>query len=269
MVLALLLAAGTPARAQERVQYQGGPLELKPAAGLVAEEQTVTVTRERVKVSWLLRNTTDRALEVEAFFPISIPLTGSEEESDESVPLTKEWQPAPRWARSTSFQLAVDGQAHPFGTRARATDAGAEIVHTWRLKVPAAGTVRIEHGHFPGGAAAGPEGPADDQWQALQKDYCVGPKLIQAMRGRAGVTRVAHRLKGGAGLGTVRQFRLVLEKKGPGQRISLCMDGLVKKSATTFELTARDFTPRDDLRLVFLDEVRCVDPTTRRPRPCP
>jgi len=268
LAVALGLVGASSARAQENIQQQGTPLTFEPSAGVTVEEQTLTITSARAWVSGVYRNTTERALEATVSFVVRIPLTGHEEESDEDLALTKSWQPAERWARGTAFKLAVDGRTRPFETLARRTEAGMEVSHRWRQTVPARGAIKVEHEYYPDGVGLGAERAQDPEWTRLKKEHCVGPKLVEAMHGRATVTRVTYLLKSGAP-GPIGRFRLILKKTKPGQRISLCMDGLVKKSATTFELTARDFVPTEDLPVAFLDEVQCVDPKTGQPRECP
>ena len=48
-------------------------------------------------------------------------------------------------------------------------------------------------------------------------------------------------------------FFLVLKKTKRQQRVSLCLNGLVKTSPTAFVLEKRDFVPEQDLDIVFLD----------------
>jgi hypothetical protein len=53
--------------------------------------------------------------------------------------------------------------------------------------------------------------------------------------------------------GPIRHFRLVLERTKPRQKISLCLDGLERTSATTLQLDRKDFTPAEDLNVLFID----------------
>ena len=60
-------------------------------------------------------------------------------------------------------------------------------------------------------------------------------------------------LKTGANwAGPIGQFRMVVDKQYPDNLISFCGDGVKKTGPTTFEITAKDVTPQQDLSILIL-----------------
>jgi hypothetical protein len=249
---ALFLAAAAPAAAQVKTQLQGGPLTLENGAGIVVEEEVVTISRELVTAAYRFRNTTDRDVETVVSFLLRIPANSDGSAEAEENPPPKDWQPSNDWPQASGFQPMVDGKPRAFKTLWRGVGQEAEVRHFWQQRFPAGATVTVEHRYFPGGGAIGPQGPADEGWGALKRDYCVGPTLVAAAGTDAGLTYITHRLKAPPAA-PIGRLRVVLKKTKPTERVSLCLDGFEKKSPTTFELERKNFTPDFDLRLIFLD----------------
>jgi hypothetical protein len=53
--------------------------------------------------------------------------------------------------------------------------------------------------------------------------------------------------------GPIRAFELTIEKENPDQVVTLCFDGLQKVSPTRFQVAKKDFVPRKDLSVVFVE----------------
>jgi hypothetical protein len=59
--------------------------------------------------------------------------------------------------------------------------------------------------------------------------------------------------------GPIGDFHLTIDKERPDAVLSLCMSGLKKTGATTFEVRRTNFTPKEDIRFVVFeggDDVR-------------
>jgi hypothetical protein len=52
--------------------------------------------------------------------------------------------------------------------------------------------------------------------------------------------------------GPIGSFRLVVDKGDPRTLVSFCGDGVKKIGPTTFEMTAKDYTPKRDIDVLFL-----------------
>lgn len=95
--------------------------------------------------------------------------------------------------------------------------------------------------------------------KALQKTYCMDKGFRKAALARFGggnatVRELHYVLQTGANwLGTIKDFRLTLDKGNPKNLISLCIDGIRKTGPTTFEVTRRDFIPEQDLKILVLE----------------
>jgi uncharacterized protein DUF4424 len=272
IVVAVLAFGGAAATAEAndtRAQFKGGQLRFVKSDGIVMEAETLTISRDLVTVEYVFRNITDHAIETEVAFPIRNDFSKEGIDDEELAKRPKDWQPYPEAHSGRAFKLLVNGEPRSFKELWRGSDTETEFSYLWTQKFPARATVNVRHQYFPSGRTVGPGRRSDPMWTALQRGYCVGPKLIAAMDGFVMLTKLTYILKTGANWdGPIRHFRLILKKASPTQRVSLCWNGLKKTSDTTFELEKVDFTPTEDLTLVFLDEVQCVDPKTHAPRKC-
>ena len=60
--------------------------------------------------------------------------------------------------------------------------------------------------------------------------------------------------------GPIGTFRLVVDKEDPQTLVSFCGDGVRKIGPTTFEMSARDYTPRRDIDILFVKTTRIAEP---------
>lgn len=139
----------------------------------------------------------------------------------------------------------------------------------WMQHFPAHKPVIIEHSYRPvtGGAFFGDydlkaaPGSKDDTWK---KKYCMDAGTVAKLRTMLAahkqenmlqawstdfVLKTANNWQGGIG-----KFHLTIDKLKPGNVLSLCWDGALKRTGpTTFEFTAADFYPRQDLSFVVIE----------------
>ena len=135
-----------------------------------------------------------------------------------------------------------------------------EVLYYWEQVFPPDRDVVIIHEYTPiAGKFLYSEG---EPW--VRKTFCTDDAF------RAAARRL--RTKGAALVGTdvefilttgnnwaepIGNFRLVIDKKRPDALVSLCWKGRLRKtSPTRFEFSARDFSPREDLRVMFLEPFR-------------
>lgn len=131
----------------------------------------------------------------------------------------------------------------------------------WRQDFKAGELVRIHHAYTPvlGGSVyyVSPE---------LEATFCIDKATRKAMDKLAAkvmapdskqylllsdleyVLTTAATWKGPIGV-----FRLTLDKEDPGDLVSLCADGIKKTAPTTFVMEKSDWTPTEDLRVLFVD----------------
>jgi hypothetical protein len=97
--------------------------------------------------------------------------------------------------------------------------------------------------------------PESDVWLRMVAPYCVGPKLIEALKKEPQdvVTTVHYILKTAANWkGPIKKFRLTLVKASPKDRISVCIADTRRVSPTTFEVVRENFVPTEDLKVLFI-----------------
>jgi hypothetical protein len=138
----------------------------------------------------------------------------------------------------------------------------------WMQHFPAHKTVVIEHSYKPVTGQAffseydlkAAPGSKDDYWK---KKYCMDAGTVAKLRGMLAahksenmlnasstqfILKTANNWQGGIG-----KFHLTIDKLKPGNVLSLCWDGALKKAnPTTFEFTAADFHPPRDLSFVVI-----------------
>jgi hypothetical protein len=124
----------------------------------------------------------------------------------------------------------------------------------WAQVFPAETTVVIEHEYQP---VTGNWSASRDLFDSpeLAKQYCAKPEIAHAptLNGPAFQTQyILSTAKTWSG--PIRRFHLTLDKLKPGNVLSLCWDGALKKSgATTFTFDARDYVPTRDIDMVVLE----------------
>lgn len=134
---------------------------------------------------------------------------------------------------------------------------------------PAGRDVIVEHSYAPivGGSVQtmllSPYAGADDPERArLVRDYCVDDAFMRGARAMArrvgGQERVqqasmSYVLTTGANwAGPIGRFHLTIDKGEPDALVSLCAPDIRRTAPTRFEVTRTNFTPRADIRVLFL-----------------
>lgn len=124
----------------------------------------------------------------------------------------------------------------------------------WAQVFPAEATTVIEHEYQP---VTGNWSASRDLFDSpeLAKQYCAKPEIAHAptLNGPAFQTQyILSTAKTWSG--PIRRFHLTLDKLKPGNVLSLCWDGVLKKSgATTFTFDARNYVPTRDIDMVVLE----------------
>lgn len=145
----------------------------------------------------------------------------------------------------------------------------------WTLKTtfhrmqtfPAGKDVVVEHVYKPvvGGSVGASYIYAEpDAKAAIKAEYCIdaqfdaGLAKLQAATGQdalIGERTMGYVLKTGANWAKpIGTFHLTIEKDAPEQLITLCAEGLKKTGPTRFELTRKDFSPEQDIRIMMLQK---------------
>ena len=145
----------------------------------------------------------------------------------------------PRWTLKTTFH------------RMQTFPAGKDVVVEHVYKPVVGGSVGASYMYAEG-----------DEKEAIKRDYCIdaqfdaGLAKLQAATGENGIIgerTMGYVLKTGANWAKpIGEFHLTIEKDAPEQLITLCATGLKKTGPTRFELTLKDFSPEQDIKIMML-----------------
>jgi hypothetical protein len=101
------------------------------------------------------------------------------------------------------------------------------------------------------------------EFKRYRTDYCVTDFFLRGIDRRAGThdenvarlqeRRISYVLKTGANwAGPIKNFRLVVDKGKADRLVSFCGDTVKRLTPTTFEMTAKNFTPQRDLKILLI-----------------
>ncbi|HEY4941556.1 MAG TPA: DUF4424 family protein [Rhizomicrobium sp.] len=142
----------------------------------------------------------------------------------------------------------------------------------WKMHFPAGQTVSVDHTYQPVTGQTFFTTMAlseKDELAGYTKDYCLDASTVSAIR--AGFAAI-KKASGNDGMynqyttdfvivtannwkGPIGKFHLTIDKLKPGNILSLCWAGDLKKTgATRFESTLTNFAPRKDIQLLVLEQ---------------
>ena len=101
------------------------------------------------------------------------------------------------------------------------------------------------------------------EFKRYRDEYCVTDFFLRGIDRRAGAhdenvarlqeRRISYVLKTGANwAGPIKNFRLVVDKGKADRLVSFCGDNVKRLTPTTFEMSAKDFTPQRDLKILLI-----------------
>lgn len=132
----------------------------------------------------------------------------------------------------------------------------AQIIYSWQQTFKANSITRVQHQYQPllGGAVAWYD-PEHDNPFCMDANFQKGMKRLRAEQ--SGYYSLSYILTTGKNwANTIENFKLTVEKD-PKELVSFCWDGPVKKiSATQFQATAKNFVPKKELEVIFLQLAR-------------
>jgi hypothetical protein len=137
------------------------------------------------------------------------------------------------------------------------------IRYHWTQTFPAGATLDVVHDYEnrpPGGLFSWQHPPIDDWAKDYQSRYCIDDGTSRAIAKRLAATdgygtaySLAYVLRtANSWAGPIGDFRLTLDKGATENVISLCIDGIEKTGATTFEVRRKNFTPDRDLDILIV-----------------
>ena len=136
-----------------------------------------------------------------------------------------------------------------------------KATYYWSQTFPPREDVLIRHSYQP---VAGASFVSDPDLRDLNSAaFCMTASEKQGVRNRLAASangailasHVRYILTTGANWhGPIGTFNLAIDKGAPTSMVSLCFDGLQKKTPTRFETTIHDFVPQRELDILFLKD---------------
>ena len=137
----------------------------------------------------------------------------------------------------------------------------------WKQTFPKGEEVKVSHRYKPfvGGTVAAllnnDDSQDEDYIKEYKETYCVDDGYLKALRklsSRKNVAFLADRwidyilvTGGNWSGGTIKDFRLVIDKVKPEYLVSFCFDGVKKISPTQFEIRRKNFKPEKDIKILL------------------
>jgi hypothetical protein len=261
---AALTALPSLARANDSTAVLGaGGIVLTKSDDISMESEDLQVGDSRIRVSYVFKNNGPADVKTEVAFPVpGIPIC---DEDHDDVCNATNLAIGPDESNPLRFKLFVEGKEVPFKTEKRREMNGGTghlfVTHHWEQVFPMGRTISIAHEYVParGGSYIGYVSDSAPLRQELSEAYCVGPKLMQSLVRFHGdeleYNFVHYILKTGANWkGPIKNFKLTIVKRSPDDKVSTCISDTKRVSSTRFEVLRHDFTPADDLKIVFFSK---------------
>jgi hypothetical protein len=241
MGLAVSLLSLRAGASDSAAELAAGGITLLRSDGITMVSEDLTISINEIKVAYVFRNQTQAAITTMVAFPV--PEFDQHPDVDENVDRVSK--------NPMGFSVKVDGKKVEFETEIKRKAGVVKVTHHWTQTFPPGRDLKVEHRYSPawGSVFAGP-----DLGEQLTRTYCVGPTLLAALTKNSAYLQTVHYiLKSGANWkGPIQKFKLTLVKRTPKDKISLCMPDTEKASPTTFVVERTDFTPTEDLQVLFV-----------------
>lgn len=221
-----------------------GGIVLTRSADVVMESEELWVSSSEIKVAYVFRNTSGADLKARVAFPV--PEFEAEPDGDIQLDVASK--------NPMKFVLRVDGKPRPFETEIKRKRGMIKVTHHWEQVFPADRPLAVEHEYVPVTGSFMTDGePNADLEEEMRIKYCVGPGLLAAVRRPNVISEVHYILTTGANWkGPIRKFKLTIAKDRPQDKVSTCIPDTRRTSPTTFVVERTNFTPTQDLRLLFI-----------------
>jgi hypothetical protein len=250
-LLAVLLCTPAAWANDSDAVIEGGRVVLRKSANVVMEDEDLWIAPGEVKVAYRFVNRSDKDVDTHVAFPIAVD---RDEDPDEGAASG----PSADLAASFGFKLWVDGAARPVKAEVKPSAKRNEVLFHWPQTFPAGRPVAVKHVYTPrGGFIYAAEHMTAADWAKLSGAYCIDPPLLAWMKRRkeGSATQVHYILKTAANwAGPIGRFRLTIQKDTAGQKVSFCASGVKKTGPRTFVVEKKDFTPTEDLKVLFIGE---------------
>lgn len=257
--LASLLAMSlAPASANDSTAAFGvGGLVFTKSDQITMQEEDLFISKEKIRVAYKFYNTSDKPITTRVAFPLP------------EIILEADGSPLPYYTEATlpkdknilKFSVTINGKKQAFQSEDKKRfdkDVQAyahTITHHWMQTFPAKQVVSVVHQYTPGVGGAVEYGMQDEE----TGKFCVDQELQQWIKQlektnyKVSTDVIEYILKTGANWkGPIGKFKLTVKKSSPTEKLSFCGTGVKKMDAKTFVMEKTNFTPTQDLHILYL-----------------
>lgn len=231
-----------------------GGIVLNKTADIVMEKEDLFVSEDKIRVAYIFRNTSKQPIETRVAFPV--PEFPEEPEGDLGIDTHSN--------NPMGFSVTVDGTKKDFETEIKKKDGQVKVTHHWMQTFPAGEALSVVHEYKPAvGGEAGFYFGGDERKSRI-KQYCIEPDMVKWLDKQmkdnytmaVSPSFVHYILKTGANWkqGAIGKFRLTLKKQNATDKLSFCGTGVKKVDDKTFVMEKTNFTPKDNLYVMFVHQ---------------
>jgi len=222
---------------------EGGHLTLTKSATVSMESEDLLISPSKVHVAYVFRNRGSTDLDTRVAFPLR------EKELDPVDDLA-------RFREEIGFRLTIDGVERHAEHEIKRSNGFLLVTYHWEQTFPAGRPVTVVHEYVPHGGfiIPRPDYPYEG-WQKVVRDYCMEPRVAAwTRRAERSAQQVHYVLRTGANWnGPIGHFRLTIRKTKATDKVTLCLDGIKRVNETDSVIEKKDFLPKTDLRILFVD----------------
>lgn len=265
--LAVLLAVSglsTVAANDSTAAFGVGGLVFTKSEHIAMQEEDLFISKDKIRVAYKFYNTSDQAITTRVAFPLPEAFL---EADGSSLPYYTE-DTLPKDKNILKFSVTIDGKKQAFQSEDKKRfdkDVQAyahTITHHWMQTFPAKKVVSVVHEYTPGVGGAVEYGIQDEETGkfCVDKDLQQWMKQLEKTNYKVSTDVIEYILKTGANWkDSIGKFKLTVKKSDPSEKLSFCGTGVKKVDAKTFVMEKTNFTPTQDLHILYLKPYKLGD----------
>lgn len=265
--LATLLALSslsTVAANDSTAAFGVGGLVFTKSDQIVMQEEDLLISKNKIRVAYKFYNTSDKPITTRVAFPLPEVIL---EADGSSLPYYTE-ETLPKDKNILKFSVTIEGKKQAFESEDKKRfdkDVQAyahKITHHWMQTFPAKKRVTVVHEYTPGVGGAveyGMQGEETGKF-CIDNDLQQWMKQLEKTNYKVSTDVIEYILTTGANWkGPIGKFKLTIKKSDPNEKLSFCGTDVKKIDAKTFVMEKTQFTPQQDLHILYLKPYKLGD----------